>query len=249
MSAPMETRVETRDMTHTEQDRRAAFVAMVAHELRTPLTAVHGALELMANGGAPGGDAGPTQLVDMARRNTARLLRLVEDCLDLQAANDGTLQLSCMPVPPSLLTVLAVADVERSRRSGAPIEQRCDATLRVNADPPRLARALAHLVENACSFAPAGTTVVVSATDDLARGRVRFAVEDCGVGFPPGRESDYFAGFASEEAPGRRQVSGLGVGLGLVRAVAEWHGGEVGAVSKDGRTIFWIELPASAQAG
>ena len=245
MSAPMETRmetrVETREMTHTEQDRRAAFVAMVAHELRTPLTAVHGALELMT------GDAAPTQLVDMARRNTARLLRLVEDCLDLQAANDGTLKLTCMPVSPSMLTALAVGDVERSRRSGVPIEQRCDATLKVDADAARLARALAHLVENACSFAPAGTTVVVTATDDLARARVRFSVEDRGVGFPPGRESDYFAGFASEEAPGRRHVSGLGVGLGLVRAVAEWHGGEVGAVSQDGRTIFWIELPASAQ--
>lgn len=238
-----------------EHERRAAFVAMVAHELRTPLTAVHGALSLMSGAsgasgttgasGATIGDGASPELVELARRNTARLLRLVEDCLDLQAAHDGTLQLARCPVGPAELVALAVGDVQRTRRRGAPIEQHCLATRRVDADAARLSRAIAHLVENACSFAPAGTRVTVTATDELASGRVRFAVEDRGVGFPAGRSVDYFAGFASHEAAGRGRVHGLGVGLGLVRAVAEWHGGTVGASSEGERTSFWIELPAS----
>ena len=232
----------------SEQERRAAFVAMVAHELRTPLTAVHGALELMAGTGpVEGGTAGsPAELVELARRNTTRLLRLVEDCLDLQAAQDGTLQLTRSPIAPGMLLALAVADVERSRRGGTPVEQHCGAELHVDADPARLARALAHLVENACSFAPPGTSVIVIATEDRVRGRVRFTVEDHGVGFPPERAPTYFTGFATEDTPGRRHVSGLGIGLALVRAIAEWHEGEVGAESAGGRTQFWIELPGSA---
>jgi signal transduction histidine kinase len=231
-----------------EHERRAAFVAMVAHELRTPLTAVHGALELMAGTGPVAGGAAstPAELVELARRNTTRLLRLVEDCLDLQAAQDGTLQLTRSPVAPAVLLALTVADVERSRRGGTPVEQHCDAELRVDADPARLARALAHLVENACSFAPQGTSVVVIATEDRARGRVRFTVEDHGVGFPADRAPGYFSGFATEDTPGRRCVSGLGIGLALVRAIAEWHDGEVGAESEGGRTRFWIEMPGSA---
>jgi signal transduction histidine kinase len=230
---------------YEEHERRAAFVAMVAHELRTPLTAVHGALELMA-GGTEGATVTtqPVELVDLARRNTARLLRLVEDCLDLQAAHDGTLQLARTPIAAGLLVTLAVADVERSRRGGTRIEQHGDTSMRVDADAARLARALAHLVENACSFAPAGTSVIVSATEDAARERVRFSVEDRGVGFPPGRAPGFFAGFTAEDTPGRRRVSGLGVGLALVRAIAEWHDGEVGAEAEGGRTTFWIEVPA-----
>src|SRR5215218_7653011 len=140
-----------------EHERRAAFVAMVAHELRTPLTAAPGALELMA-GGTEGATVTtqPVELVELARRNTARLLRLVEDCLDLQAAHDGTLQLARTPVGPDVLVTLAVADVERSRCGDTPVEQHCLTSLRIDADAARLARALGHLVENACSFAPSG---------------------------------------------------------------------------------------------
>lgn len=232
--------------TSAEHERRAAFVAMVAHELRTPLTAVHGALELMAGHGTSAvGEGASPELVELARRNTSRLLRLVEDCLDLQAAHDGTLELARCPVGPAELLALAVDDVRRTRRSGAPVEQHSLATQRVDADAARLSRAIAHLVENACSFAPAGTRVTVTASDDLANGRVRFTVEDKGVGFPSGRSTDCFAGFTSQEVAGRKRVHGLGVGLGLVRAVAEWHGGVVGASSEGGRTAFWIEVPGS----
>ena len=236
---------------NAEHARRAAFVTMVAHELRTPLTAVHGALELMAGaagttGGTGAGEGASPELVELARRNTSRLLRLVEDCLDLQAAHDGTLELARCPVDPAELVALAMDDVQRTRRSGPLVEQRCLATRRVDADAPRLSRAIAHLVENACSFAPAGTRVTVTATDDPARGHVRFTVEDKGVGFPAGRSADFFASFASHETAGRTRVHGLGVGLGLVRVVAEWHGGVVGASSEGGRTAFWIEVPGES---
>jgi signal transduction histidine kinase len=89
--------------------RRGAFASMVAHELRTPLTAAYGALELMSRGAASSSDHERTAvLIDLAHRNTQRLLRIVEDCLDLEAASDDRLPLQRTTVEPDDIVGLGV---------------------------------------------------------------------------------------------------------------------------------------------
>jgi signal transduction histidine kinase len=220
---------------------------MVAHELRTPLTAAYGALELMSRAASPD-DERTAVLIDLAHRNTQRLLRIVEDCLDLEAASDDRLALQRTTVQPD--DVVGVG-VELARdtieQTGIRVQFEGGATRHFTGDRARLGRALAHLVRNAVTFAPAGTAVLITTCDDERRDTVRFTVEDRGVGIQPEQLRALFQRFDCRETPGRTRVGGLGIGLALVRAIAEGHGGVVGARSVDGKTAVWFEVPVNGE--
>jgi signal transduction histidine kinase len=229
-----------------EAERRGAFASMVAHELRTPLTAAYGALEMMSRAAVASSPDGARTalLIDLAHRNTQRLLRIVEDCLDLEAASDGRLTLERTPLDGGELVTLAVIGASSAvQQTGIQIVSRLDATRPVLGDRQRVARALAHLVQNAVTFAPAGTVVTVTTTDVVERGTVRFTVEDFGAGIEPEQFRGLFQEFDCREAPGRSRVGGLGMGLAYVRTIACEHGGSVGARSEPGRTAVWFEVP------
>ncbi len=209
--------------------RRSAFASMVAHELRTPLTAAFAALEMMA-GGAP--DAGSyaardAMLIGLAHRNTLRLLRIVEDCLDLEAASDDRLTLQRAQLDSGDLVALGVDGARCAReQTGVDVLLHLDALRPLVGDRLRLGRALTHLVQNAVTFAPPGTVVTVTTSDVAERDAVRL--------------------FDVREAPGRRRVGGLGLGLAFVRTIAELHGGTVQASSEPGHTTIAFEVPAMA---
>jgi signal transduction histidine kinase len=226
--------------------RRGAFASMVAHELRTPLTTAYGALELMTRDAASSSSDGERNavLIDLAHRSTQRLLRIVEDCLDLEAASDGRLTLERSVVEPGDLVALGVDGARSAReQSDVNVLLQLDARRGLRCDRQRVGRAITHLVQNAVTFAPPGTMVTVTTTDVVERGAVRFAVEDRGAGIEPDQLRALFQSFDVREAPGRRRVGGLGVGLAFVRAIAEAHGGRVGARSERGRTEIWLEVP------
>ena len=229
--------------------RRSAFASMVAHELRTPLTAAFAALEMMA-GGAP--DAGSyaardAMLIGLAHRNTLRLLRIVEDCLDLEAASDDRLTLQRAQLDSGDLVALGVDGARCAReQTGVDVLLHLDALRPLVGDRLRLGRALTHLVQNAVTFAPPGTVVTVTTSDVAERDAVRFAVEDRGAGIEPQQLRALFQRFDVREAPGRRRVGGLGMGLAFVRTIAELHGGTVQASSEPGHTTIAFEVPAMA---
>jgi signal transduction histidine kinase len=229
--------------------RRGAFASMVAHELRTPLTAAFGALEMMSRAAAGSSAAGTRDavLIDLAHRNTHRLLRIVEDCLDLEAASDGRLTLDRARVEPADVVSLGVDGARSAReQTGIDVLPQLDATYGLTGDRVRLGRALGHLVQNAVTFAPPGTVVTVTTTDDAERGTVRFTVEDRGAGIEPDQCRALFQRFDVREAAGRRRVGGLGMGLAYVRMVAEEHGGIVTARSEPGCTRIGFEVPSDA---
>jgi signal transduction histidine kinase len=227
--------------------RRGAFASMVAHELRTPLTAAYGALELMSRSAtASAGDARTSVLIDLAHRSTQRLLRIVEDCLDLEASSDGRLSLQRSTVEPDDIVGLAVELARDAiEQTGIQVEFEGSARRHFPADRLRLGRALAHLVQNAVTFAPKGTPVLITTRDDEQHDTVRFTVEDRGVGIEPEQMRNLFQRFDCRDTPGRTRVGGLGMGLAFVRAIAEAHGGAVGASSAEGRTRVWMEVPVS----
>ena len=231
-----------------DEARRGAFATMVAHELRTPLTAAYGALEMMSRAAATSSAADAARnavLIDLAHRNTQRLLRIVEDCLDLEAASDGRLSLVPGSILASDLSAVGIAGAAMTReQTGIEIVSRFDAELRVAGDVTRLGRALTHLVQNAVTFAPRGTVVTVTTELLHQVGTVRFTVEDLGAGIAPDRLATLFQRFDVRHTAGRHRVGGMGMGLAFVKAVAEAHGGSAGAESLPGRTAVWFEVPA-----
>ena len=230
---------------------RGAFASLVAHELRTPLTTVHGALEMISRAAAsPAPDGERTaQLIALAHRGTQRLLRIVEDCLDLEAASDGRLVLEPTLAAPACIVELGLDGAHAAReQAGVPVVLRLHATRGLVADHARLGRALAHLVQNAVTVAPRGSVVTVSTHDDDAHDVVRFTVEDDGPGIAPDQLRALFTRFDVRETPGRRRVAGLGMGLAFVRTMAEAHAGTVGATSRPGHTSIWFEVPRRREA-
>jgi signal transduction histidine kinase len=232
--------------------RRGAFASMVAHELRTPLTAAYGALEMMSRAAAAssGDDERTAVLIDLAHRSTQRLLRIVEDCLDLEAASDDRLTLERTTVEPDDIVGLGVELARDAiEQTGIHVVSEGTAQRHFTGDRARLGRALAHLVQNAVTFAPRGTAVVIATRDDHQRGTVRITVEDRGAGIEPDQLRALFQPFDCREAPGRTRVGGLGMGLAFVRAIAEAHGGVVGARTCEGKTQVWFEVPVNGERG
>ena len=228
--------------------RRGAFASMVAHELRTPLTAAYGALEMMARGTTEAGHsrARDAALIGLAHRNTQRLLGIVEDCLDLEAATDGRLTLERDRLDAGDLVALGVDGACSAReQTGVDVLLQLDAHRGLRGDRKRLGRALAHLVQNAVTFAPPGTVVTVTTSDVAERDAVRFTVEDRGAGIAPEQLRGLFQHFDCRDAPGRRRIGGLGMGLAFVRMIVEQHGGVVAAKSKPGHTKMGFEIPCS----
>lgn len=228
-------------------EARAAFLSQVAHELRTPLTTVRGALQLMRGRVADtAADPAVEQLFGLAQNGTDRLLGLVEDWLDLAALDAGTLQLAGGAFSAD---EVVHAIVERVRplaaRRGVALDVRVSATRAIAGDRARLGRVLGHLLDNALAFAPASSTVVVTAGDGEEDATVVVTIEDAGPGIPAAQLDRVAQPFVTHPMPGRRTTAGIGLGLPLCRAVVERHGGHLLLESAPGRTRVSCTLPGT----
>jgi PAS domain S-box-containing protein len=243
-----------RDVTEWTRVNRLKneFVSTVSHELRTPLTSIHGALTLVGSGSV--GALPPTvaHLVTIARSNCERLVRLINDMLDLEKMEAGRLELRPVMVEPTdvvrstLDGIRAMAEEYRIR-----LDERVDAHRPFVGDRDRIIQVLTNLVSNAIKFAPPDTVVRISATSDVAGGkeRVRFAVANEGTGIQPTDVARLFRRFQQLDGSDARNRGGTGLGLAISKAIVEQHGGAIGVDSEPGvKTTFWFELPATRPA-
>ncbi len=242
--------VELRELTaaHDQLDlMKYEFVSAVSHELRTPLTAIHGALEMLADG-----DAGelpkPAQgVVDMANRGTQRLARLVDDIIDLERLERGSFSFRPQPEPLAPLLADAVAPMvtlAADRGITLTLEQ-VDQSAWCDSD--RIIQAMVNLVGNALKFTPAGGSVTVSVAtiDDL----VVVSVADEGRGIPTEALTSIFERFHQVEAGDDRRYAGAGLGLTITKYIVEGHGGRIWAESEIGRgSTFRFTLPKAPVA-
>ncbi len=222
---------------------KSEFISTVSHELRTPLTSILGALGLLR--GQIGGPLPPkaAELVDISHRNGERLLRLVNDILDLQKIESGHVKLA---LAPHDLRAIAARVVETDR----PYAERLHVTLallgdpgpiQVDVDAERIAQVLTNLISNATKFSPEGSQVDVVVEAD--GGRARVSVRDHGPGIPETLRPRLFGKFVQADGSERRQ-GGTGLGLSIVKAIVERHGGVVGFESTLGQgSTFTFELP------
>jgi signal transduction histidine kinase len=218
------------------------FICIISHEVRTPLTSIHGALNLLTSGlGGPLNEQG-RQLLEVAYRNSQRLVRLVTDILDLQKIESGSMTFNMRPieVKPFLGQALdATQGFARQlgvRLSLAAMPRRAW----VRADADRLMQVMDNLLSNAAKFSPPEEPVTVA----VARVGpcIRVSVQDRGPGVPDDFRGRIFQKFAQAEAAGAR--SGCGLGLSISKAIVEQLGGRLDFESTPGQgTTFFFELP------
>ncbi len=228
---------------------KSEFVSTVSHELRTPLTSIHGALALVGSGSVGTLPPKVAHLVTIARNNCERLVRLVNDMLDLEKIEAGRLELRPTMLNPvdvvrsTVDGIRAMAEEYRMR-----LDERVDAQRTFLGDRDRIIQVLTNLVSNAIKFAPPETVVSVTATHEDGPGpeRVRFSVTNEGPGIQPSDVARLFTRFQQLDGSDARHRGGTGLGLAISKAIVEQHGGAIGVHSEPGApTTFWFELPAT----
>jgi PAS domain S-box-containing protein len=219
------------------------FISVVSHELRTPLTSIRGSLGLISGGVAGELPEKARILVDIASKNSDRLVRLINDILDVEKIESG--QMGFRLVPQDLMALVEQA-VEANQPYGQPygISLRIVDSVRVlvRADADRMQQVLTNLLSNAMKFSPRSGVVEVGVTAE--NGKARLRVTDHGKGIPPEFQEHIFEKFAQADATSTRQQGGTGLGLSISRAIVERHGGSIWFESVAGQgTTFFVELP------
>jgi PAS domain S-box-containing protein len=238
----------SRDVTAERAAERLKdeFFQLVSHELRTPLTSIVGYAELLAEMEAENLSADGRRFVQVIDRNSKRELKLVGDLLMLTRITAGTFEIE---VGTADLGEIARATAEAM----SPDAAHADVTLAldverapvIGGDPHRLRQVVENLVSNAIKFTPAGGAVTISASGDGALAEV--AVSDTGIGIPPEDRGRLFERMFRAPEAERRHIQGTGLGLTIVKAIVDAHGGTITVDSEVGQgATFRVSLPFEA---
>lgn len=241
--------VIVRDITERKQIERLKdeFVSVVSHELRTPLTSIRGALGLLTSGLIGSLPERGQRMVEIAVNNTDRLVRLINDILDIERMQSGKVIMQRQLCDAAALLNQA-ADEMRALADKAGVTLAVEPqALRLWADPDRLVQTLTNLLSNAIKFSPTGSTVWVRVTrrDEEAV----FAVKDQGRGIPADKLESIFERFQQVDASDSRQKGGTGLGLAICRSIVQQHGGRIWVASQLGAgSTFSFTLPVWQEA-
>jgi two-component system phosphate regulon sensor histidine kinase PhoR len=234
---------------------RRDFVANIGHELRTPLTSIKLLSETLTSGAVDDPET-TRDFATQIEREADHLAQLVDELLDLSMIESGQTRLAVEALDPEEAVAACVQRI-------GPVAERREITVRrleppaegaqALADPARLGQALINLAHNAVKYSHHGGEVRVGWAP--LKGMVRFTVADDGIGVPDSHQRRIFERFYKVDRSRARerdaaQLGGsAGLGLAIVRHIAEAHGGSVGMVSEEGvGSTFWIEVPAAPSA-
>lgn len=228
---------KTAELTRQSEQLKTALLASLSHDLRTPLTAISVA---GANLTTALSDAERAEQSDVIQVEVDRLDRLFENILEMARIDAGGVTTSPRPAHPSEIVAAARDQVGRALRGHAVlVDIPRDEPVRV--DPRLTAAALAHVLENAAQYAPAGTTIDVAAS--VAADGLALSVRDRGPGLAPADLPQLFERFY-RGASGRGRTSGTGMGLWIARKLLEVQGGRVWAENAaDGGARFTAVVP------
>ena len=242
-------RQELEDLNQKVQEAnrlKTEFVTVVTHELRSPLTSIVGYLDLLLE--EEGREAAETReaYLQIIKRNTDRLLELINDLLDIARLEAGKLELKRLPLDLEGV-IQEVSGALRPQITGKGQHLRLDLAAplpTVTGDPERLTQILLNLVSNAHKYTPQGGSITVATRAE--RAGVCIAVQDTGIGLSSEEQQQLFTKFFRAQHPLVREAGGTGLGLAIVRALVELHGGTLTVVSAPGRgSTFNVTLPAA----
>lgn len=240
--------VISRDITERKKvDKlKHEFISTVSHELRTPLTSIGGSLRLVQSGMVGNLTDKGKELIDIANRNLDRLGRLINDILDVDKIEAGTIQMSLKPQNVQRLVEQAVVSSRTSadeKNVSIAITEVVSEWARVDED--RFIQVMSNLLSNAVKFSPPDAVVKVAVT--RRENSVRVAISDQGRGIPDEFRSRIFQKFAQADASDTKEKGGTGLGLNIVRSLVEQFGGTVGYDSEWERgSTFYFDLPVCA---
>jgi PAS domain S-box-containing protein len=228
------------------EKRVSEFYSTVSHELRTPLTSIHASLRLIEGGLAGQVSEKVSRLVTIARNESDRLIRLINDILDIRKLEAGRLELKLLEVKVDDLVIGAFAATQ-----GMALERKVKLKHEImyhgsiKCDQDRVVQILANFLSNAIKYSPENETVNLDV--EKQSNAIRFSVSDVGQGIPESELHKLWGKFQQLDSSDTRQKGGTGLGLAISKGIAEQHGGEVGVVSTVGKgTTFWVELPCTS---
>jgi PAS domain S-box-containing protein len=219
------------------------FISTVSHELRTPLTSLRAALGLVTGGSLASRPDKVKQMLEIATGNTDRLVRLVNDILELERIGSGKAELH--------YTMSSADDLFR-RAAGLQQTSAAKSQIRITfnsqgvnvwADPDRILQTLTNLISNAIKFSPAGSEIQLRALR-VDQNEAELQVRDQGRGIPADKLETIFERFQQVDASDSREMGGTGLGLAICRSIIAQHGGRIWATSTVGRgSTFHFTLP------
>ncbi len=229
---------------------KSGFVSTVSHELRTPLTSIGGSLGLLVGGAAGPLSSKAARLIDIAKQNSDRLVRLINDILDLEKAESGKLELHLEE--QALVPIVEQAiELNRGYADSFGVSIRLEpheGDTRVVVDRDRFIQVLTNLLSNAVKYSPKDSVVHVSVSSQ--DGLARVSVIDAGPGIPPEFEKRIFQKFSQADSSDTRAKGGTGLGLSIAKMLMERFGGQV-EFERGRRTgaNFYVTLPKRQSTG
>ena len=206
-------------------DRRAVervkdeLTSVVSHELRTPLASVRGALGLLESGALSGSPEKARRMIEIAVQNTDRVVRLINDILDVDHLNSGSIRMNPQACDAAQLVQDAAAALMASADAASVTLVTRTQPLAVLADAGRIVQTLTNLIDNAIKFSEPGMIVTVGVQG--RDGEVLFEVSDEGPGVPPDKLEAIFGRFEQVDASDSRMKGGSGLGLTICRAIVD----------------------------
>ena len=234
-----------RDITERREieDKVKDFYSMVSHELRTPLASIRTALGIMENNTEETDPAKMAPVVHIAATEADRLMRLINDILDMRKVESGKLDLLMDILDARTVVTRAIDGVKGlAQEASLTLESRVDPDLELYCDEDRTLQVLTNFLANAIKFSPSGGTILVECK--AVGSHCRFSVTDHGPGVPKAQVHKLFGRFEQLRSADGKQRPGSGLGLAIAKAIVEQHGGQIGVeLPEDGGSTFWFSLP------
>lgn len=237
-----------KDITERQQIERMKdeFISVVSHELRTPLTSIHGSLGMLKSGLLDPSSERGKRLLEIAVDSSDRLVRLINDILDIERIESGKVQMAKQACNAADLMAEAANVMQ-------PIAQKFGVNLSVASisvelwvDSDRIIQTLTNLLSNAIKFSPPGSTVWLTA--EIQTDKLLFQVKDRGRGIPQGKLETIFERFQQVDVSDSRDREGTGLGLAICRSIVQQHDGQIWAESTLGEgSIFSFTVPIVQQ--
>ena len=228
---------------------KSEFVSLVSHELRTPLTAITGYLDLLLEDQS-GQAAKSPEILSIVKRNTDRLVKLLDDLLDLSRIESGKfeLNLTAVDVMALIAEVVSLLRPQIEAKDQQLTVDPAETLPLVRGDADRIRRILINLLSNAHKYTPPAGHIWVTA--HRLQGWVQIDVRDNGIGFSLEEQAHLFDKFFRAQQPATQEVGGTGLGLPITRLLVELHGGRISVVSAPGQgSTFSFTLPVAHAIG